>query len=112
MPFGLHLMVDGLTATPPTVDEVRRFIFEAVKKAGLHIISGPMFHSLESHEQAFAVIAESHVAVQWWPQGLVLVELFSCKPFDADSVVAFTVKTFQLEHWRHRMIERMGVGGL
>lgn len=110
MTMGLHLLVDGFTATPPTTDKVERFVRGAVAQLGLHIIAGPFFFNLESHQEVFAVIAESHVAMQWWPDGLVLVDIFSCKPFEVKDVVAFIAGAFGLEHWRPRVIERMGVG--
>lgn len=109
MGAGLHLLVDGLTARRPDVEQVGRFIHDAVARAGLCIVMGPFFYKHESYQEAFAVIAESHVSVNWWPSGLILVDLFSCKVFDTDTVARFTVTTFGLEHWEHRVIQRMGV---
>ena len=111
MPLGkaCHLMVDGFTATPPTDAMVGDFFAEVVNKVGLHIIAGPFFFQLESHQSAFAVIAESHIAITWFPDGLVLMELFSCKPFDAIEMASLVVQVFELEHWEHRVIQRMGV---
>ena len=105
-----HLMVDGFTATPPTDAKVGDFFAEVVKKVGLHIIAGPFFYRLESHQTAFTVIAESHIAVTWFPDGLVLMELFSCKPFDIIGMASFAVQVFGLDHWEHRALERMGIG--
>ena len=105
-----HLMVDGFTATPPTDAKIRDFFADVVKKVGLHIIAGPFFFRCDSHQAAFTVIAESHIAVTWFPGGLVLTELFSCKPFDAIGMASFVVQAFDLEHWEHRVIERMGIG--
>ena len=107
---GLHLMVDGLTDTAPTLASVRRFIGEVVEKVDLKIIAGPFFFELADYSEAFAIIAESHVSVKWWPGGLVLMDLFSCKPFGCEGIIGQTVKHFGLEHWRPRVIERMGVG--
>ena len=105
-----HLIVDGLTATPPDTMTVKRFVTDCVEQAGLRIIAGPFFFSLHSHDEMFTVIAESHVSVKWFPDGLVLVDLFSCKPFDVKAMTAFTIKAFSLEHSRSTSIDRMGVG--
>ena len=110
MGLSLHLLVDGLTARRPDVEQVGRFIHDAVERAGLCIVMGPFFYKHESYEEAFAVVAESHVSVNWWPSGLILVDLFSCKVFDTEAVARLTAKAFDLEPWEHRVIERMGVG--
>lgn len=105
-----HLMLDGLCATPPSVATVREYLEAVAKLTDLNIIAGPFFFELESYQEAWAIVAESHTAVKWWPSGLVLVDLFSCKPFDVGAVVAFTVETFGFSYWNQRVIERMGVG--
>lgn len=110
MDTGRHLMVDGLTAAPPTVGQVREFLTEAVQRVKLQVIAGPFFFELAAYSEAWAIVAESHVAIKWWPGGLVLVDLFSCKPFNTEGLISFIVETFGLEHWRPRVIQRMGVG--
>ena len=106
----LHLMVDGYAATVPSAAHVGRFLADAIAMAKLKVIAGPYFFSLEKSQEAWVIVAESHVSVKWFPSGLVLVDLFSCKPFDAERVVSLTVERFGLEHWQHRTIQRMGVG--
>lgn len=108
--MGLHLLLDGMTATPPQVNDVRRVISLIVELICLHVISGPFFYNLESHQEAFAIIAESHMSVMWWENGLVLVDLFSCKPFDVEKSVDVIVNSFNLELYDYRTVERMGVG--
>ena len=107
---GLHLMVDGYTAEVPCIDWVDQFVRDVVKQVELKIIAGPFCFALESYQEAWAIVAESHVAVKWFPNGLLLMDLFSCKSFDAESVVNLTVERFKLHHYQHREIQRIGVG--
>ena len=106
----LHMMLDGMTLTPPSVCCVRGYLESVAKQTSLHIIAGPFFFILESYQEAWVIVAESHIAVKWWPDGLVLVDLFSCKPFNAETLETFTVETFQLEHCQVRALERLGLG--
>lgn len=110
MGVGLHMILDGYAATPPTIATVQDFIGSIVKRAKLQVIAGPFFFKLESYEEAWAVIAESHIAIKWFPNGLVLIDVFSCKRFELDDLATFTVAAFGLEHWQVRGIQRMGLG--
>lgn len=55
----------------------------------------------------FVIIAESHISIHTFPdRGLLWVDIFSCKAFDADAAVTFIGEQFNLERLDVRTLER------
>ncbi len=55
----------------------------------------------------FVLIAESHIAIHTFPdRGYVWVDVFSCKPFEADGAVDTIMREFRLTDARVHTLER------
>jgi S-adenosylmethionine decarboxylase len=55
----------------------------------------------------FVLIAESHIAIHTFPErGYVWVDVFSCKPFEADSAIDTVSDAFRLSHAKVQKLER------
>ena len=98
---GLHILLDaraslGLSDRQAVEDWLRY----AASLAGMTII-GMQSHLLLSGLDngpgvtAIAVIAESHMAVHTWPlEGIITMDMFSCRRFDALAIVESFTRTF------------------
>lgn len=58
-----------------------------------------------------ALIAESHISVHTWPErGIITVDVYSCRGFDADRLVEGFRRTFGVtEILREHRLERFGI---
>jgi S-adenosylmethionine decarboxylase len=55
----------------------------------------------------FVLIAESHVSIHTFPEkNFVSVDIFSCKPFDAELASAYLEKAFEMEKVEKRVLDR------
>jgi S-adenosylmethionine/arginine decarboxylase-like enzyme len=53
------------------------------------------------------VICESHIAVHTWPRLLeIQADVYSCRPFDAEAVLACFIHDFGIGSYDVRLIER------
>lgn len=104
------MLLDGITRSLLTVPIVSSYMNKAIERASLQTIAGPFFFVMGSHEEAFTIIAESHISVKWFPTKLVLVDLFSCKLFYVEDMATFTVQELGLERWKVLTLERAGLG--
>ncbi len=108
----MHLIVDGYGSDVgrlSSLDVVKRFLTDTPDAIGMKRIS-PVYvcqYQGENDEQCgvsgFVIIAESHLAVHTWPErGMLWVDVFSCRDFDADKVqlaimAAFDLKAIEVE---------------
>lgn len=55
----------------------------------------------------FVVIAESHISIHTFPQqGCLLLDVFSCRPFDGAGVVRFVADRLYLSRYDWRILDR------
>ena len=103
----IELVMDGeATMALSNRQAVEDWVRAAADLAGMHII-GTQSHVLPSgHDSgpgvtAFAVIAESHIAVHTWPEtGMVRANIFSCYDFDVEAQVGLFTNMFGVTHLR------------
>jgi S-adenosylmethionine decarboxylase len=55
----------------------------------------------------FVIIAESHISIHTFPEKLYLsVDVFSCKPFDADKVIRDITEIFEIKKSEIKFFDR------
>jgi len=97
----MDMKVDGYSQTHLLDDTefIRRFVVALSDQIGMTIVNGPTVHSFkeasrggESGLSAYAIIAESHIAVHTWPElDYVRTDISSCKGFDGAKAREFVV---------------------
>jgi len=103
--FGKHVILDFFNCNRKAINNpklVEKFMVKAVKLVGMKIINGPFtqFYTHptdpgESGVTSVIVLAESHASFHGMERsGLVCMDLFSCKDFDAQALIDLFVKTF------------------
>ena len=115
----MHLTIDGYGGDPRRLaDEnlVRALLDQCPDEIGMTKIAPPFvcpyYPSPEGQPtdwgiSGFVLIAESHLSIHTFPaRGLVWADIFSCKGFDAESVVERMRSTFALNDTRLHLLER------
>lgn len=80
-------------------DAVSDFLVSLVNRVGMRILAGPMLGIEEGVPEkrgisSVVILYESHAAIHTYPElGEAFVDLFSCKTFSADAVLA-TLESF------------------
>lgn len=98
----MDLKLDGYTRSPALLNDaefIRRFIVELAKTIEMQIINGPTVVSFketlkdpQAGLSAFAIVAESHIAVHTWPEtGYIWVDVVSCRPFRSEDARKFII---------------------
>jgi len=91
--IGLHLMVDGVYSEPVGRATVERILRELPSLIGMSILLGP--YVVEGVPEnpgwtGFVVIDKSHISVHTFTEtSTVSIDVYSCKPFDAEKAVAY-----------------------
>ena len=112
----MHLVVDGFGASPEKLqdlDGIRRLLDELPGRIGMTKISEPHVLAYEGPKRedwgisGFVIIAESHISVHTFPyRGYVNVDVFSCKEFDPQRVLAELRDLLSLGDTRCWVLER------
>jgi len=113
----MDLRLDGWTKEGTHLDDaqfVRQFIADLAHCIGMTIINGPTVVSFKEFSgdpqaglSAFAVIAESHIALHTWPvERYVMVDVVSCRDFDSDLAMRFTKSRLQIQKVKLGMVLR------
>ncbi|MFQ5860376.1 MAG: S-adenosylmethionine decarboxylase [Dehalococcoidia bacterium] len=112
----MHLIVDGYGGDVVRLwdaDALRRFLDTCPESIGMTKISEPsVLHYQGSREEdggvsGFVLIAESHISVHTFPvRRYVNVDVFSCRSFDAQRVLAEIRELFALEELRNWVLDR------
>jgi len=89
---------------------MRKIIDACVNFIELKIIHGPVFFALDRYDEAWVIIAESHISVKGFHDGVVLVDVFSCKPFDAPELVSIIEQMLNLSQSKYQVLNRTGTG--
>ena len=62
---------------------------------------------LDDGMSGFVIIATSHVSLHAWPPyGMVNLDIFSCEPFEVETVVNFAKQRFRTENIEVHVVER------
>ncbi len=107
---GIHLLLDGVAARPPDNDMMLGCIDRVVEIIDLEIIHGPLFFALESYREVWVIVAESHICIKVFASGTVLMDVFSCKPFDVLQVREVIATALGLDNYEWKELKRAGTG--
>jgi len=114
---GMHVIVDAeCTKGLGDAELVSRWLNEAAALAGMKLVGFcsslmPTPPGVEPAVSAVGLLAESHLSVQTWPEhGIVTMDFYACRAFDAQSILASFERTFGVRRWRlSQVLERFGV---
>ena len=92
---------------------VRRFVVGLARHIGMTIVNGPTVHSFketrrgsDSGLSAYAIIAESHIAVHTWPEiDYVRTDISSCRDFDGAKAVEFVVDYLKISETAYQNLD-------
>jgi len=115
----LHILADlydcrGDEKYLTKVSIVKKKVLQMVKRAGFVVVTS-RFHKFAPGSGAadggitgVIVVSESHLAIHTWPEaeGLVNVDIFSCRQFDAGAVLAFLRVELHLARAHSKVMQR------
>ncbi len=112
----MHLIIDGYGGDPDKLaDErlVRALLDEWPEEMRMAKIAAPYVCRYQGSKPSdwgvsgFVLIAESHISVHTFPErGILWADVFSCKPFDGEALVAGMRKAFGLRETNLCLLER------
>lgn len=112
----MHVCLDGYGGNSERLNDADLLevsLREWASLLDLKIILGPFVIGYENERpldagvSGFVIVAESHIAVHTFPQrGLVWVDLFSCKDFNAALLEALVKATYGLAQVKSTALER------
>lgn len=116
--FGPHLMLDCYGCDEKKLGDpnfILKFLDELVSLIGMHKIAPPYALEYEGNPNsfdkggisAFVLIAESHISVHTFPfDKYMSLDIFSCKDFDVEKAVNFTLKKFGVKKYEKNFVNR------
>lgn len=112
----LHVMIDAydcdadLLASEPFLHAVLNDYPDVI---GMEKVSPVVLRDIKTSEplddgmSGFVIIATSHVSLHAWPPyGMVNLDIFSCEPFEIETVVNFAKERFRTENVEVHAVER------
>ncbi len=113
----MHLVMDGYGADAHKLQDeslVRELLDTYPEAISMTKISEPLVHRYTEGRvpndwgiSGFVLIAESHISVHTFPErGYLNVDIFSCKPFDADLAVEELRGRFGITEVRTQVLDR------
>jgi S-adenosylmethionine decarboxylase len=117
--FGPHLLLDCYGCDKKRLKDlgfVIKFLDGLVDLIGMHKIAPPHAFYYPGKPGSFdkggvsgiVIITESHISIHTFPHpnGYVNIDIFSCKEFDINSAIAFTVKAFKAKKFDKKLLMR------
>jgi S-adenosylmethionine decarboxylase len=118
--FGTHLVYDAYGCPKEKLenkDQCSRILEEIVKVAEMHKISETVLIEADGNEtlggkdpggfSGFVIIQESHISLHTFAKrGFVTVDVYSCKEFDATTVIDFLNEIFEPEDYHVFKMDR------
>ena len=123
--YGPHLTIDAYGCDPERLSDlslVYRWLHDLPRKLGMDVLFPPYCHDyvnvnpLESGVTGIVGLTTSHASIHTYPYmhcsddpntiGTAFVDVFSCRPFDVDLVVADFKATFGGKDLHVRIVER------
>ncbi len=91
--IGEHLIVDGVMKHPIGRHEVENLLRELPPRIDMNILAGPVVVEGVPENPGwtgFVIIDKSHISIHTFDEGnLVSIDVFSCKPFDAERALRY-----------------------
>ena len=118
---GLHLLIngyvrDGKTLNPDTVCTLFDQLVEALNMkylqppTAIRVPLDPERLATDEDEGGWSVICQittSHIALHGWPmRGAFMMDIFSCRPFEAERARALVREVLDVTEWNVQTIER------
>lgn len=114
--FGQHLIIDGYGANKEKLmdlDFIYNFLSKYPEEIGMTKIMPPYVFKYYAPVpedwgiSGFVIIAESHISIHTYPEKLYLsVDVFSCKPFNADKAIYDITNLFEIKKSEIRFLDR------
>jgi S-adenosylmethionine decarboxylase len=115
-PFGPHLTLD-LKGCPREVLENYKLHFDYLKKLpemiGMIPITQPYvfpYSGLVAEDKGITgivIIAESHLSIHSFEdKGYTFIDMFSCKDFDVDDAIKYTIELFKPQSYDMNLVKR------
>ena len=116
--FGPHLMLDCYGCNETKLKDLKfilKFLNDLSDLIGMHKIAEPHAIDYSGRPESFdkggisavVIIAESHVSVHTFPlQKYMSLDIFSCKNFDINKAIEFTVKSFEVKKFEKQLTNR------
>lgn len=105
----IHLLIQGTVKTLLTEKELETLILDVVKKIDMDILGGPFIYrsDVPGNEglTAITAITTSHIVVHTWDNGLIQIDVYSCKSFDLKDVIDILSK-FHIVDIRNKLLDR------
>ena len=109
-----HLIIDGAMENRLGSEALVRLLNELPEKIGMHLLAGPVVVRGVSENPGwtgFAIIDKSHIVVHTFDDnGLASVDVFSCRPFDADGALSYVIDLLSLSKVKWRVMRRSEAG--
>ena len=87
----LHLLVQGTSTNLLSEFDIKNFILELIQQIGMDILGGPhIYRSDVAGNEGFTIITAittSHVVMHTWDNGLIQLDVYSCKKFNILDIV-------------------------
>ncbi|MDP2641363.1 MAG: adenosylmethionine decarboxylase [Candidatus Yanofskybacteria bacterium] len=114
--FGKHLVADIYGAPKEQLanyEGVFRLLMELPSVVNMHMLTSPYVviadpeKKMEWGVSGFVMIQESHISCHTWPEkGYVSMDIYSCKDFDDNQLVAFLKQYWKASTVKSQVIER------
>jgi S-adenosylmethionine decarboxylase len=116
--FGPHLMLDCYGCNENKLKDLKfvlKFLDDLPDLIKMHKIAEPHAVDYPGNPKTFdkggisavVIIAESHISIHTFPSHKYMsVDIFSCKDFDVEKTIDFTVKTFEVKKLEKKFIHR------
>lgn len=116
--FGPHLMLDCYDCNENKLKDLKfvlKFLDDLPNLIKMHKISEPHAIDYPGNPKSFdkggisavVIIAESHISIHTFPSHKYMsIDIFSCKDFDVEKTIDFTVRTFEVKKLEKKLIHR------
>lgn len=115
----VHVTIDGLGSPYGSdIGKVRQFIDTVIAEMNMTPMCPPIARRLEPREghddsgiKAIQPIMESHLSIHTFPEadGMVLIDLFSCKGFDARRLIVLSGDFWAFKHMEINAVDRQRI---
>jgi len=108
--IGLHLMIDGVTVEPVSMETIRQILMDLPPRIGMHILDGPYLVQGTPENPGVTgieVIDKSHISIHTFTaNNTISIDVYSCKTFNAKKVINYLKEHIKFADFTTRTITR------
>jgi S-adenosylmethionine decarboxylase len=108
--IGVHLIIDGVMERSLGKSEIERLLVELPSKIDMNILAGPIVVKGTSNNPGwtgFVIVDKSHIVIHTFDEGgLISIDVFSCKPFEANVVLHYLRSQITLTNVNSQILTR------